>query len=96
MTMTLRYFRVTFYHQDFHIATTINNLNMSTIDENTDATTAQAISDIRYVASTKLRDNLPFVGLGGMGEWFTKHAKTITVNELKVIGKEWFTAEVVA
>lgn len=95
MTMTLRYFRVTFYHQDFHITTTINNLNMG-IDENTDVTKAQAIYDIRYVASIKLRDNLPFVGLSGMGDWFIKHAKAITIDELKGDGKEWFTAEVVA
>ena len=96
MTMTLRYFRVTFYHQDFRITTTIDNLNMSTIDENTDVTTAQAVSDIRYVASNKLRDNLPFVGLGGMGDWFIKHAKNITIDELKGDGKDWFTTEVVA
>ena len=51
MTMTLRYFRVTFYHQDFRITTTIDNLNMSTVDENTDVTTAQATHDICYVAS---------------------------------------------
>jgi hypothetical protein len=96
MTMTLRYFRVTFYHQDFHIATTINNLNMG-IDENTDVTKAQAIYDIRYVASIKLRDNLPFVGLGGMGDWFIKHAKAITIDELKGDGtNNWVKTEVVA
>ena len=96
MTMTLRYFRVTFYHQDFRITTTINNLNMG-IDENTDATTAQAISDIRYVASNKLRDNLPFVGLGGMGDWFIKHAKAITIDELKGDGTtNWVKTEVFA
>ena len=96
MTMTLRYFRVTFYHQDFRITTTIDNLNMG-IDENTDVTTAQAISDIRYVASIKLRDNLPFVGLGGMGDWFIKHAKAITIDELKGDGNtNWVTTEVVA
>ena len=94
--MTLRYFRVTFYHQDFRISTTIDNLNMG-IDENTDVTTAQAINDIRYVASIKLRDNLPFVGLGGMGDWFIKHAKAITIDELKGDGNtNWVTTEVVA
>jgi hypothetical protein len=96
MTMTLRYFRVTFYHQDFRITTTINNLNMG-IDENTDVTTAQAIHDIRYVASIKLRDNLPSVGLGGMGGWFIKHAKAITIDELKGDGTtNWVKTEVVA
>lgn len=87
MTMTLRYFRVTFIHQDFSITTTINNLNMG-IDENTDVTTAQAIYDIRYVASMKLRDNLPFIGLGGMGTWFIKHSKNIIIDELKGDSKE--------
>jgi len=96
MTMTLRYFRVTFYHQDFRITTTINNLNMG-IDENTDVTTAQAISDIRYLASIKLRDSLPFVGLGGMGDWFIKHAKAITIDELKSDGTtNWVKTEVIA
>jgi hypothetical protein len=96
MTMTLRYFRVTFYHQDFRITTTIDNLNMG-IDENTDVTKAQAINDIRYVASIKLRDNLPFVGLGGMGDWFIKHAKAITIDELKGDGTtNWVKTEVVA
>ena len=96
MTMTLRYFRVTFYHQDFRITTTIDNLNMG-IDENTDVTKAQAINDIRYVASIKLRDNLPFVGLGGMGDWFIKHAKAITIDELKGDGtNNWVKTEVVA
>lgn len=96
MTMTMRYFRVTFIHQDFRITTNITNLNMG-IDENTDVTTAQAIYDIRYVASNKLRDNLPLVGLGGMGAWFIKHAKAITIDELKVDGKtKWVTTEVVA
>ena len=95
--MTLRYFRVTFHHQAFRTSTIINNLNMG-IDENTDVTTAQAIYDIRYVASTKLRDNLPFVGLGGMGDWFIKHARNITIDELKWegSGEDWFTAAVVA
>lgn len=97
MTMTMRYFRVSFYHQEFRTTTTIDNLNMSTIDENTDVTTAQAIYDIRYVASIKLCDNLPFVGLNGMGDWFIKHAKAITIDELKGDGKtNWFTTEVVA
>lgn len=96
MTMTLRYFRVTFYHQDFRITTTIDNLNMSTIDENTDVTTPHNFATISYTASNKLRDNLPFVGLGGMGDWFIKHAKNITIDELKGDGKDWFTAEVVA
>ncbi len=97
MTKTLRYFRVTFYHQDFRITTTIDNLNMSTIDENTDVTMAQAISDIRYVASIKLRDTLPFVGLAGMDNWLIKHAKAITIDELKGDGTtNWVTNEVVA
>ena len=95
MTMTLRYFRVTFIHQDFRITTTINNLNMG-IDENTDVTTAQAIYDIRYVASVKLRDNLPLVGLGGMGAWFIKHSKNIIIDELKSDNEGWLTTEVVA
>ena len=95
MTMTLRYFRVTFYHQDFHITTTIDNLNMG-IDENTDVTTAQAIYDIRYAASIKLRDNLPFVGLGGMDDWFIKRARNITIDEIKSDGEGWFRLEVTA
>ena len=95
MTMTVRYFRVTFIHQDFTITTTINNLNMG-IDENTDVTTAQAIYDIRYVASNKLRDNLPLIGLGGMGAWFIKHAKNIIIDELKGDNEGWLTTEVVA
>lgn len=96
MTMTVRYFRVTFHHNDFTVTTCVNNLNMSTIDENTDVTTTHNFATISYTASTKLRDNLPFVGLGGMGDWFIKHARNITIDEIKSDGEGWFTAEVVA
>jgi hypothetical protein len=99
MTMTLRYFRVTFYHQDFHITTTIDNLNMSTVDENTDVTTAQATHDIRYVASIKLRDSLPFIvgTTTAYAAWFIERARAITIDELKGDGTtNWVKTEVVA
>lgn len=97
VTMTVRYFRVTFHHQDFTVTTCVNNLNMSTIDENTDVTTAHDFATISYTASEKLCvGRQPFGGLGAARDWLVKQAKTITIDEIKSDGKDWFTAEVSA
>jgi len=104
MTMAVRYFRVTFHHQDFTVTTCVNNLttvggvptDMHSIDENTDVTTAHNFAVIAYVASANLTDTLPFVGQrADRGYGLVHQAKNITIDEIKSDGEDWFTAEVI-
>jgi len=79
-----RTFNVTFVHDYFTITTTINNNNLSSIDDNTDITSSQdAYEALVYHASMTIQDAFPLaVQLGDMRTFLIKRASNITIEEV--------------